>query len=164
MTRDFFEKHYPLVVSSLRHRGAGNNAGDLAQDVFLTLCRTYGHLPDSELERVIWTVVSSRSIDWLRKGKLQLLEEDDPQPSTQVSEGSELERLAELEAREEDVHRVRAAIARLTQEQQAVMVRGVILGYSDSKIAGLLRISEDNVQQRRKRAKERLQQILQEGD
>ena len=155
----------PLVWRVCWHYlGDRENAADCGQESMIRIWRGLNaYRGDCAFESWVYRIAANCCLDFLRKRKrdrsvsLEPLREQGFDPADE-GPGTEEQAIAA------DQHsRVRAAIARLPEEQQEALVWTQLEGRSYEDTARILGISEGTVKSRVNRARARLKEFLSEG-
>jgi RNA polymerase sigma-70 factor (ECF subfamily) len=163
LIRPHLDRMYRLAYRLTGHR---EDAQDLVQDVLLKLHTQRDRLVEVEaVSTWIGRVTYNQFIDNLRRYKssrLALVDDaavsadPDQAPATDAS----TEDLAEGEF---TINRVLAALEQLSDDHQLIIKLHDVEGYTITEIAEITGISLGTLKSRRQRARERLQNILDEG-
>lgn len=140
---------YNICLRILNHVG---EAEDVLQESFLYAYNNLGHLR-ADVTFGVWLkrIVVTRSINALKKRKLQLVE-DLPESEDVAYE--------EQGADPYDVQRVMAAMQQLPDGYRIVLSLYLLEGYDHGEIAGILGIAEGTSKSQYNRAKAKLKTIL----
>ena len=161
--RPHMDRMYRLAYRFTGHR---EDAQDLVQDVLLKLHSQMDRLVEVEAI-VTWLgrVMYNQCIDNQRRYKSRRLElVDDPTLSENPDHAPAAEPSTEdLVQGEFTITRVEAAMAQLSDDHQLVIKLHDIEGYSITEIAEITGISHGTLKSRRQRARERLQELLDDG-
>ena len=161
--RPHMDRMYRLAYRFTGHR---EDAQDLVQDVLLKLHSQMDRLVEVEAV-VTWLgrVMYNQFIDNQRRYKSRRLElVDDPTLSENPDHAPAAEPSTEdLAQGEFTITRVEAAMERLSDDHQLVIKLHDIEGYSITEIAEITGISHGTLKSRRQRARERLQELLDDG-
>ena len=144
--------HIKLCEKAYWYVGDRDIAKDIVQDSWQIILRNLGSLKDPNLFGS-WakTIVSRKSIDWIRKQNKRMQSETDFLKLGQ-------EGINENNAK--DVLNLKAAILELPQKQQLVLKLFYEEGHSINAIAAILRCSEGTVKSRLFNAREKLKNII----
>ncbi len=163
LVRPHLERLYRLAY---RLTGSPDDAQDLVQDVLFKLFPKYAELTDIEaLLPWLAKVMYRQFIDNQRRYKVRHLhvvndspyaENPDLAPAVQVS----TEDLVEAEFH---ITRVQAAMKKLNVDHQLIISLHDVEGYTISEIADITGVPLGTLKSRRQRARERLQELLEEG-
>ena len=149
-----------MFNTSLRILNNRTDAEDVLQDAFLDAFRS---LSDFEYRSTFgaWLkrIVVNKSINLLRKRKLDWVELDDQVPATEESDRPD-------EGQDEiswKVEEVKKAIQALPDGYRTVLSLYLLEGYDQEEIAGIMGISHNTVRTQYTRGKQRLLRELKEG-
>ena len=153
---------YSMPVYSYLYRRLGDAplAEDLTGEVFLRLLKVLNtrRAPREHLQGWLYRVAHNLAVDWLRRhgGREAVLQQDFPDGS---------ESTLSVVHRGQTRQRLRAAIGRLTVDQQQVILLRFGEGFKLAEVAHLVGRSEGAVKQLQHRAIKRLRALLDmEGD
>lgn len=167
--------HEGMVYNlAARLLGDGEEAKDVAQEVFLQVYRQLGRFEGrSSLKTWIYRIVvnqcHNRRRFWRRHKRDQEVELDErlAAPASRA-QGAWLASPYEQARREERARVVQKALLRLSFEQRSVLVLREVEGLSCEEVAAALRIPDGTVKSRLSRAREALRQqltgLMGEGD
>jgi RNA polymerase sigma-70 factor (ECF subfamily) len=167
--------HESMVFNlSARLLGDGEDARDVAQEVFLQVYRTLGRFEGrSSLKTWIYRIVvnqcHNRRRFWQRRGRDREETLDERLPATRVGGAGEWQASPyELACCHERARRVQQALLGLRFEQRSVIVLREIEGLSCEEVAVALGIPEGTVKSRLSRAREALREkllgLIEEGE
>jgi RNA polymerase sigma-70 factor (ECF subfamily) len=147
-----FRAHYPLVVGvAARVLGSRDEAEDVAQEVFLSFCRS--SVPADEAPRWLSVAAAHAALNHLRSGRRRAAREE------AAADDPVLPDVAEAVVVRDERSRVRAALARLPRKQAvALVLRHSGLSYSD--VATALDLSPGSVGTTVRRAESALRKEL----
>jgi len=145
----------------LRMVNSSEDAADLTQEVFLTLCSKIATFRGrSQLYTWLYRVAANKSLSLLRKRKTTH-EVADPLGATQRPDAHSDAPSARLE-KTERAARVEQALSRLEPDMRAVVILRDIEDMPYDQIAGVLGIREGTVKSRLHRGREALRGMLKE--
>jgi RNA polymerase sigma-70 factor, ECF subfamily len=167
--------HESMVFNlAARLLGQGEEARDVAQEVFLQVYRTLGRFEGrSSLKTWIYRIVvnqcHNRRRFWHRRGRDREEVLDERLPAARSPEAGAWQASPYEQARShERVRRVQRALAGLRFEQRSVIVLREIEGLTCEEVAAALGIPEGTVKSRLSRAREALREklvgLLEEGE
>lgn len=130
---ELFDHFAPRVKAYLMRLGsAAGQAEDLAQDVMVTVWRKAALFDERQASAATWifTIARNRRIDSLRRARRPEIDPNDPLfvPDAEPQPDAVL-----VTAERED--RVRSAMAKLTEDQRALLTQAFYEGKSHSEIA-----------------------------
>lgn len=163
LIRPHLDRMYRLAYRLTGHR---EDAQDLVQDVLLKLHAQRDRLAEVEaVSTWIGRVMYNQFIDNLRRYKSRRLAlVDDPAVSSDPDQApatdASTEELAEGEF---TINRVLAALERLSDDHQLIIKLHDVEGYTLTEVAEITGIPLGTLKSRRQRARERLQNLLDEG-
>ena len=163
LIRPHLDRMYRLAYRFTGHR---EDAQDLVQDVLLKLHAQRDRLAEVEaVSTWIGRVMYNQFIDNLRRYKSRRLAlVDDPavasDPDQAPATDASTEDLAEGEF---TINRVLAALERLSDDHQLIIKLHDVEGYTLTEVAEITGIPLGTLKSRRQRARERLQNLLDEG-
>jgi RNA polymerase sigma-70 factor, ECF subfamily len=159
--------HESMVFNlAARLLGDGEEARDVAQEVFLQVYRTLGRFEGrSSLKTWIYRIVvnqcHNRRRFWHRRGRDREQELDDRLPAPQAGGAGPWQASPFEQARQsERARRVQRALLGLRFEQRTVVVLREIEGLSCEEVAAALGVPEGTVKSRLSRAREALRETL----
>lgn len=163
LVRPYLERMYRLAF---RLTGNQHDAQDLIQDVMLKLYPQHKRIVEVEIVGPwLAKVVYRQFVDNRRRYAVRSLHvvndgdysaNPDQAPAVQVS----TEDLADAEF---NIARVEAAIEKLSEDHRLIINMHDVEGYTIAEIAEITGIPVGTVKSRRQRARERLQDLLEEG-
>jgi RNA polymerase sigma factor (sigma-70 family) len=146
-----------MFNTSLRIVNNTADAEDVLQESFVAAFRLDRFDYSSTFGAWLKRIVINRSIDLLRKRKLQVIH----------LEESPAERLADIVVEEENIQlkvdEIRKAVASLPDGYRTVLSLVLFEGYDYSEIAGILDITESTVRTQYHRARQKLLHTLKKG-
>jgi RNA polymerase sigma factor (sigma-70 family) len=147
-----FRADYPLVVAvAARVLGSGDEAEDVAQEVFLSFCRS--SVPAEEAPRWLSVAAAHTALNHLRSGRRRAVRE------VAAAADPVLPDVADAVVVRDERTRVRAALARLPRRQAvALVLRHSGLSYAD--VAAALDLSPGSVGTTVRRAESALRKEL----
>ncbi len=163
LIRPQLERMYRLAF---RLTGNQHDAQDLVQDVLLKLYPQHKKLMEVDLIAPwIGTVVYRQFVDNRRRyaaERLHIVSDNDfsADPDLAAVEQASTEELAEAEF---NINRLEAAVAKLSEDHRLIINLHDVEGYTVSEIAEITGIPMGTLKSRRQRARERLQDLLDEG-
>jgi RNA polymerase sigma factor (sigma-70 family) len=151
---EVFRRDYRCVVGvAARVLGSGDQAEDVAQDVFLSFGRS--SVPAGEARGWLCVAAAHTALNLLRSGRRRASREQ----TAAVAADTTVSDVAEVVVTNEDRRRVRAALARLPRTQAvAVVLRHSGLSYAD--VAAALGLSPGSVGTTLRRAESALRKEL----
>jgi RNA polymerase sigma-70 factor, ECF subfamily len=157
----------PVVATIFRFLGPAwrREVEDLAQEVFLKIFRAIGSFDATRAKFTTWvyTFVRNHCYDVLKKRRLVTSSLDaagDDEPARDVTDGRELQPVADLQNQELG-RRIGEALAMLGEDQRMVFVLREYENLDYREIAAITGVNEGTVKSRLFRAKESLRQRLQ---
>lgn len=143
---ELFDHFAPRVKAYLMRLGAmPGQAEDLAQDVMVTVWRKAGQFDDRQASASTWifTIARNRRIDSIRRARRPEIDPNDPLfvPDPEPQADAVL-----VTAERED--RLRAAMAKLTDDQRALLAQAFYDGKSHSEIAAATNLPLGTVKSR----------------
>ncbi len=160
----------PIYRYLYRYLGDAAQAEDLTGEVFLRLLQALGtrRAPRERIDAWLYRVAHNLAMDWFRQrrkhGNLSLDERPD-EPEGEVpgrSGGEELPWQAVVKNQEEE--QLRAALQRLTPEQQQVLLLRFGEGLKPAEVGALMGKSEGAIKVLQYRAVQRLKKLLVEEE
>ena len=163
LIRPHLDRMYRLAYRLTGHR---EDAQDLVQDVLLKLHAQRDRLAEVEaVSTWIGRVMYNQFIDNLRRYKSRRLAlVDDPAVSSDPDQAPATDASTEdLAEGEFTINRVLAALERLSDDHQLIIKLHDVEGYTLTEVAEITGIPLGTLKSRRQRARERLQNLLDEG-
>lgn len=163
LIRPQLERMYRLAYRLTRNQ---HDAQDLVQDVLLKLYPQRKKLIEVDLITPwIGTVVYRQFVDNRRRyaaKRLHIVSDDalSVDPDLAAAEQASTEELADAEF---NINRLESAVAQLSEDHRLIINLHDVEGYTISEIAEITGIPMGTVKSRRQRARERLQELLDEG-
>lgn len=147
----------PMYNVSLRMIGDETEAEDIMQEAFLNAFRKIGSY-EGKVSFGAWLkkIVVNRSLDYLKKKKIQFEEIND---RMNIPEESGL-----MQFEEEKVEKIRAAISQLPEKFRIIINLFMVEGYGHDEIAEMLQISSASSRIQFFRAKQKLKELLQQSE
>jgi RNA polymerase sigma-70 factor (ECF subfamily) len=157
---ELFDHFAPRVKAYLMRLGApGPQAEDLAQDVLVTVWRKAALFDDRQASASTWifTIARNRRIDSIRRARRPEIDPNDPLfvPDPEPQADAVL-----VTAERED--RLRAAMAKLTADQRALLAQAFYDGKSHSEIAAATSLPLGTVKSRLRNIFAKLRGMLSE--
>jgi RNA polymerase sigma-70 factor (ECF subfamily) len=160
------ERHQDYVYNSVCYLvGSGQDAEDIAQEVFVSAYRALGRF-EGRARFTTWLygiMLNSVRSYWRRRRKVTVLsvgasDDGDDDPAAQVP--AKQDGPAEMSMRAERVQAVRAAIAGLSDDLREIIVLRDIQGLSYDELAEALELPDGTVKSRLYRARRELMERL----
>lgn len=157
---ELFDHFAPRVKAYLMRLGAqAGQAEDLTQDVMVTVWRKAALFDDRQASAATWifTIARNRRIDAIRRTRRPEIDPNDPLfvPDAEPQPDAVL-----VTAERED--RLRAAMAKLSDDQRALLVQAFYDGKSHSEIAAATRLPLGTVKSRLRNIFAKLRGLLPE--
>jgi RNA polymerase sigma factor (sigma-70 family) len=133
-----------------------DSAKDIAQDSWGVIMKRIGSLKDTnKFGSWAMTIVTRKSIDWLRKRKKETTRKELYHDNDTVATTNDL-----VEDSENALNLIRQLITRLPKEQQLVLTLFYMEEFTINEISEILKIPSGTVKSRLFKAREKLKQIL----